>query len=463
MGIENLKFENAKNNLDNDFNSAWKIIMDLSDAGDEEAMIFVADCYYKGNYVEMDEPLAYRLFNKIVSMYPNNSLIWEKIADCHFYGYGVPKSHQVAISKYEEAWQHGYIDAASDIGWIYAFGDISPNNEQVAAKWFQRAADKGGATGKYFMGFFYDKGYGGLPINKKLAHKYLSEAAKDDNKAALRYLLRERCYGDEEEYGLVLAKMVNLAENGDSSVQYDLAISYLFGFGVEQDMISGRKYLELSADAGNIDAKFELGKRLVDYDSEFIVDFEKGHELLLEVAESGNSEAMYELYRYYYYHENDKENGIFWAEQAVASGTNTFLRRELAEWFFNEGEIKDIDKAIKYYEALFNDKEDIFRTHSFLPLAICYLKKDNSECDYGRVKNLLEQAKQCTESDDYFYKGKLGEILFWMGYMVERGLGFQKDLELAFNLYTQSASQGFEPAQKEIPLFKKTLFGWKKL
>ena len=463
MGADIQKFENAKSKLESDFQSAWSTIKELADSGDEEAMIFVADCYYKGNYVEMNEALAYELFNKIVTMYPNNGLIWEKIADCHFYGYGVPKSHQEAINRYEKAWEHGYVDAASDIGWIYAFGDIPTNNEQTAAKWFQRAADKGGAAGKYFMGFFYDKGYGGLPVNKKLAHKYLMESASQDNQAALRYLLRERCFGEESEFGDVLNRMMKLADEGNDSVQYDLGISYLFGFGVEQDISKAQDYLQKASDAGNQEAMFELGKRLVDYDSDFIVDYEKGHRLLLTTAENGNAEAMYELYRYYSFHESNKEKGIYWAEQAVEHGSNSFLKREIAEWYFNEGDFRDIDKAIKYNELLLADNEDIFRSHAFLPLAICYLKRTNVNCDFNKVMQLLEQAKQCTETDDYFYKDKLGEVLYWMAYMTEKGLGTTKNLELAYNMYSQSANLGYEEAKNEIPLFKKSLFGWKKL
>lgn len=464
MGIDNLKFENVKKKLDNDFESGWAIISEMSDSGNEEAMIFVADCYYKGNYVEMDESRAYQLFNRIVSMYPDNGLIWEKIADCHFYGYGVPKSHEAAIPKYEEAWKHGYVDAASDIGWIYAFGDISQNNEQTAAKWFQRAADKGGAAGKYFMGFFYDKGYGGLPQSQKLAHKYLSEAAADDNISALRFLLRERCYGDDDAYIKILNRMTQLAEEGKSSVQYDLGISYLFGFGVEKDSDKAQKLLQKAADAGNYDAMYELGKQLVDYDSDFLIDFEKGHKYLLATAVNGNLDAMYELYRYYKFHEDNLEQAIYWAEKSVEAGRNTFIRKDIADYYYNDGNVTDYEKTIKYYEAILADEGDFYHSQVFLPLALCYLKRGDGTVSNGRVMSLLEQAKQLSETeDDYFNKPRKGEILYWIAYMTECGLGTNKNLELAYQLYLQSAEQGYEKASIEAQKFKKTLFGWKKI
>lgn len=47
--------------------------------------------------------------------------------------------------------------------------------------------------------------------------------------------------------------------------------------------------------------------------------------------------------------------------------------------------------------------------------------------------------------------------------MTERGLGTIKNLELAYQLYLQSAEQGYELAGIEAQKFKKTLFGWKKI
>ncbi|MCM1541013.1 MAG: SEL1-like repeat protein [Blautia sp.] len=464
MDANTLRFENAKNKLDTDFSSGWAVIMELSDAGNEEAMKFVADCYYRGVHVEMDEPRAYELFHRIVSMYPDNGAIWEKIADCHFYGYGVPKSHESAISKYEDAWQHGYVDAASDIGWIYAFGDITPNDERTAAKWFQRAADKGSAAGKYFMGYFYDNGYGGLPQSQKLAHKYLSEAAAEDNYSAVRYLLRARCFGDEAEYVKILDKMTRMADEGKADVQYDLGISYLVGAGVEKDAYKAQELLQKSADAGNYEAILELGKQLVDYDSEFITDPEKGHKYLLAAAENGSADAMYELYRYYSYHEHNKPKAIYWAERSVESGKNTFIRKDIADFYYNDGNITDYQKAIKYYEAVLADGADYEHDQVFLPLAVCYLKKGDATGDHNRIMSLLQQAKQLSEAeDDYYNKPRKGEIIYWIAYMTEHGLGTAKNLELAFQLYTQSAAQGYGLAGVEASKFKKTLFGWKKM
>ena len=94
-------FEQAKINLKQNFSSGWNSILSLANADYEEAMVFVALAYYRGDSVEMDEPLAYQWFHRIVKVYPANGFIWNKIADCHFYGYGVPKNHEEAIKYYQ--------------------------------------------------------------------------------------------------------------------------------------------------------------------------------------------------------------------------------------------------------------------------------------------------------------------------------------------------------------------------
>ncbi len=467
MGIEDLKFENVKRILDSDFESGWIIMNEMADCENEEAMIFIADCYYKGNYVEMDESLAYELFNKIVLRYPENGAIWGKIGDCHFYGYGVPKSHQESIHIYEEACKHGHVKSVSDIGWIYAFGDIEHNNEQLATKWFQLAADKGDATGKYYMGFFYHEGIGGLPKNQKLAHQYLSEAAAGNNYLALRYLLRERCFGNEKEFTIILNRMNQLAEEGDSNVQYDLGFSYLCGLGVEKDNKKAFQFLQKAADAGNEDAMFKLGKLLIDCSDDFPYDYETGHKYLLAVAETGNLEAAYELYRYYrfQFHSTNIEKAMYWAEKIVEGGQRTFLREDIASFYFNDGDIIDHEKAIMYYEAILEDEDnrDTYASEVFFPLALCYLKQGGENTDYTRVMWLLEQAKTLSQKDDDSYNAaKRGEILYWIAYMNEHGLGKKKNLDIAHTLYLESAEYGYEKSAIEAQKFKKSLFGWKK-
>ena len=69
------EFEQAKKELEQNFNSGWNTILSLANADYEEAMEFVALAYYRGDGIEMDEPLAYQWFHRIVKVYPTNGFI----------------------------------------------------------------------------------------------------------------------------------------------------------------------------------------------------------------------------------------------------------------------------------------------------------------------------------------------------------------------------------------------------
>lgn len=464
------EFEQAKNNLKSNFDEAWHKIMSLAESGFEEAMEFVALSYYYGDNVPIDEPLAYKWFQKIVEIYPNNGFIWNKIADCFLYGYGIQKNHNEAIKFYQKAWENGYIEAGAQIGWIYSFGDISENDDMTAAMWFQRSADKGSLQGMYYLGFFYSNGYGGLPISKKMASKYLKQAAEQEYFPAIRYLLEETCYGDYEGYLRLREKLISMAESGDDRAQNALGRAYLYGgdvellSGFEKNSAEAKRWLELSALQGNVDSIFELGKNLLRYDSGLGVDTELGEKYLLEAADKGEAKAYYELYHLYKNIKQDPEKSLYWAERAAENGYS-FLAYDIAECYFNGiGTEVNYQKAEKYYrEYIKDDHEDIWSNLSYLPLAKCYLIDNSIGSDkYKDAYVYLKKALEAANDKEYCLHQKR-EIEYWIGYMFDNGLGVKRNLDEAFRHYSKSAELGFSKAQDEMKRFKKSIFGWRKI
>ena len=464
------EFEQAKIDLEQNQAQGWNTIISLANADYEAAMEFVALAYYRGDFTEMDEALAYQWFQKIVRLNPSNSYIWSKIADCHFYGYGVPKNQEESIKYYQKAWDSGMADAGTDIGWIYSFGDIPSNNDLIAAKWFQRAADKGSSQGMYFMGYFYSEGYGGLPVSEKMAAKYLRQAVALDNFSAIRYLLCKKCYGDNAEFLNLRKKLFEMAESGDDRAQNALGFAYLFGndwepaFGLDKNPEESQHWFELSAQQGNVDSIYELGKNLLDYDSGFKTDVEKGEHYLLLAAEKGKADACYELYRFYKWTKHDPEKSLIWAERAVENG-NDFLVRDIAEAYYNgEGTAENYEKAIFYYKkCIKDDPEDINSNISYLPLAKCYLLSNNPTDRYYRDAYVHLKLALDAANEKSYCEHQKGEIEYWIAYILDKGLGVQCNLEEAYRHYSKSAELGFQKSQEEVKRFKKTIFGWKKI
>ena len=464
------EFEQAKTVLKQNFDSGWNTILSLANTDYEEAMEFVALCYYRGDGVEMDEPLAYQWFHKIVSLYPSNGFIWNKIADCHFYGYGVPKNHEESIKYYQKAWDNGVADAGSDMGWIYSFGDISNRSDTTAAKWFQRAADKGSSQGMYFMGYFYSEGYGGLPRSEKMAAKYLRQAAAKENFSAIRYLLCKKCYGDNTEFLELRRKLFEMAESGDDLAQNALGFAFLLGgdwepaFGLDKNPEESQRWYEMSAAQGNADSIYELGKNLLDYDSGFKIDIDKGEQYLLQAAKKGKSDAYFELYRLYKWTKHDPQKALLWAEKSAENGSS-FLARDIAESYYNgDGTEVDYEKAAFYFrKCIKEDPEDVDTNLSYLPLAKCCLRSSHpTDKDYKDAYVYLKLALDAANEKSYCSQQK-GEVEYWIAYMLDNGLGMQSNLEEAFRHYSRSAELGFEKAQDELKHIKKTIFGWKKI
>ena len=220
----------------------------------------------------------------------------------------------------------------------------------------------------------------------------------------------------------------------------------------------------MSAQQGNVDSMYELGKNLLDYDSGFKIDADKGEQYLLQAAEKGKSDACYELYRLYKWTKRDPQKALLWAERAVENG-NSFLIHDIAEFYFNgEGTAVNYEKAAAYYRrCVKDDLEDVNSNLSYLPLAkCCLLSSHPTDKDYKDAYVYLKLALDAANEKSYCSQQK-GEIEYWIAYMLDNGLGIQVNLEEAFRHYSKSAELGFEKAQEEIKHFKKSIFGWKKI
>lgn len=72
------------------------------------------------------------------------------------------------------------------LGFMYANGRGVPQNDVMAARWYEFAAQQGHPTAQHLLGLLYDKGQG-VPQDDVLAHMWL-------NLAAARARPRERDY-----------------------------------------------------------------------------------------------------------------------------------------------------------------------------------------------------------------------------------------------------------------------------
>jgi localization factor PodJL len=149
----------------------------------------------------------------------------------------------------------GDATAAYEVAVRFAEGRVvAPNNEE-AARWFERAANKGLTPAQFRLGSLYEKGLGvkkNLPAARDL---YRAAADKGHGKAMhnLAVLYAEGIDG-AADYRTAAQWFRKAADRGISDSQYNLAVLYARGVGVEQNFAESYKWFFLAAKEGDKDA-----------------------------------------------------------------------------------------------------------------------------------------------------------------------------------------------------------------
>jgi len=145
--------------------------------------------------------------------------------------------------------------ASYEVATRFAEGRGVPQNNEEAARWFERAAKQGVTPAQFRLGGFYEKGVG---VNKDLAAArdlYLAAAQKGNGKAMhnLAVLYAEGINGPAD-YQNAAAWFRKAAERGLTDSQYNLAVLYARGIGVEQSYAESYKWFVLAANQGDEEA-----------------------------------------------------------------------------------------------------------------------------------------------------------------------------------------------------------------
>lgn len=183
------------------------------------------------------------------------------------------------------------------------------------------------------------------------------------------------------------------AESGDSDAQYEVAIMYLNGRGVEQDFDATLLWLKRAAENGNEQAASKL-RRMEGQRKKF--------NATLKRAESGDSKSQYDVGMMYL-----KGRGV---KLDAASGRK-WLEKSAAQSY---------EKAITR-------------------LAILLIKGEGGARDYKRAHELLDNISDSSALAQYY----LGELY-------ASGKGVRQDYETALNWYQKAGKNGFSMAGGKV-------------
>ncbi len=143
---------------------------------------------------------------------------------------------------------------------MYERGQGTPKDLAAAAKWFQKAAERGSPTAQAHLGRLYRLGTG-VPKDAGQAGRWSMKGASQGNPIAqsnLGYMALEGMGGPVDAAGAA-GWFKKAADQGDGSAMMGLAGLYEQGRGVAKDPVQARKwYVLASVDDGEYDAEMPV-------------------------------------------------------------------------------------------------------------------------------------------------------------------------------------------------------------
>ena len=162
-------------------------------------------------------------------------------------GIGGPRLRQAAIA--------GDSAAAYEVAMRFAEGRGVPTNLSLAARWYERAANKGLAPAQFRLASLLEKGEGVKKDLSRARALYFSAARQGNAKAMhnLAVLYAEGIDG-KPDYATAVQWFRDAAEHGVSDSQYNLGILCARGIGVDKSLPESYKWFALAAKQGDKEA-----------------------------------------------------------------------------------------------------------------------------------------------------------------------------------------------------------------
>ncbi|MCQ2269321.1 MAG: sel1 repeat family protein, partial [Bacteroidaceae bacterium] len=236
----------------------------------------------------------------------------------------LPQSYEDAARWYRVAAEQGHAEAQCNLGYLHANGLGVEESQEKAFHWYKQAADNGDMTALanlityYWTGRVVPTSYEKAreiiktvfekepsamePISNffnnciaEMIQKGMKEETALINQASLgNYVAIEALgilYANQENYSKAYLKFKEGAELGLPHSQYALAMLYLDGLGIKENINNALLWLNKSVSQHYAPAQFQLGGHYLLGD---IVkqDRNKGLNLIKLAAENGHEEAI---------------------------------------------------------------------------------------------------------------------------------------------------------------------------
>ena len=259
-------YENSQCFMEQDMKEAVRWYTMSADAGDSDAMYSLAGIHMmeKTKYFSLSKSAKY--LESAAEL--GHGEAQHQIGMMYAYGaQGVKRDVEKAMHYLQASCEAGVQQAMVDYANMRFEGEVLPKDVDVAAKWFEKAANSCNGYAQYALACMYGNGYH-FEQSDEMAAKWFREAA-EMGEVNSQYCLGCFCYegrGMEKDPREAAVWFGQAADQGHPGAKAFLGMFTVTGTGVEKDVGAGMKLLLESAEAGYYEAQFYLGKLYMDGD-----------------------------------------------------------------------------------------------------------------------------------------------------------------------------------------------------
>jgi TPR repeat protein len=268
---------------------------DMAAAGNPEAQTTLALAYHAGVLLKQNDAEALRLLHKAADH--DFMAAEESLGILAETGIGTQQpSPSEAIEWYKKAVRQGSLDAATNIGLMYAQGRGVPRDAVEALNWLRQAAEGGDATAQYNLALLYARG-DGIPKNEKESVRWLTAAADQNVIPALLDLANFYMHppaSTTEDVSRAIPYYKKAAELGSARAQAILGTIFAKGMQGVPDYEQSVNWYRNAADQGERDGQCGLAMRYA-LGQGVPIDLEEARRLFTAAANQGQPEAEYDL------------------------------------------------------------------------------------------------------------------------------------------------------------------------
>ncbi len=304
------------------FSSNYAILLSEAQANDPVSMHILGTYYYYGFSVQRYIFQALTWFLKASELGYSDSqymlgMIYETIGHeesdlskaTHYYELAAKQDHPYALYTLginsleaerfkdavfylEKAANQQYVLAAYTLAMYYH--EKEPQYPLKAFEWFMVAAKQNHTESEYYVGLYYQNAKG-VPQNIEQAIQWYERAAMKENKNALYHLAMILIKQERKDFVTVAKLLEKAAKLDHPNAQYNLAVMYQKGDGVEQDMQKALFWYEKAAEAHLAIAQYNLG--MIYFEGSIVEkDEAKAKELWQKAANQGLEAAVKLMY-----------------------------------------------------------------------------------------------------------------------------------------------------------------------